>query len=88
MPENAMPHNPSPEDLRNKPVSAVMDDIMHQSEAALQSGARATAELNELRRRADEALDWQTQLERHRWLALGLAAGASVLLFLLFSRKD
>lgn len=77
-----------PQDLRNKPIHDVVDDIVHQSEEALRSTTRATAEMNELIHRADEALDWRTQLNRHNWLAMGLAMGASVLLFLAFRRKS
>jgi hypothetical protein len=82
-----MPDTPIPEDIQGKPVREVVDDLMQQSEAALRSTARATAELRELTHRADEALDWQTQLNRHSWLAMGLAIGASVLIFLAFSRN-
>jgi len=74
------------DDIHNKPASAVMDDLMRQSEAALESGARATAELHELKRRADEVLDWRKQLNQHSWALLGAAAGAAVLVFLVFRR--
>jgi hypothetical protein len=77
----------NPIDVRNKPAGEVLDDMMNQSQQALQSTARAAAELNELRRRADEALDWRTQLNRHSWAAMGLAIGAAALLFLLFARR-
>ncbi len=74
------------DDIHNKPASAVMDDLMRQSEAALESGARATAELHELKRRAGEALDWRKQLNQHSWALLGAAAGAAIPIFLIFRR--
>jgi len=86
-----MPDRPEdlrlPEQIREAPTSAVLDDMMQETQRALQSSARAAAELNELRRRADEALDWRTQLRRHSWLGMGLAMAAAVLLFLAFHPK-
>jgi hypothetical protein len=76
-----------PENIRDKPVREIVDDMMEQSQRALQSSARATAELNELRRRADEAMDWREQLNRHSWLAIALATGVAALIFLAFSRN-
>ncbi len=76
-----------PENIRDKPVREIVDDMMEQSQRALQSSARATAELNELRRRADEAMDWREQLNRHSWLAIALAMGVAALIFLAFSRN-
>jgi hypothetical protein len=76
------------EDIRNKPVGEMVDDVMQQSQQVLQAGARVTAEVNELKRRADEALDWRKQLDRHPWVLLGSAVGAAVLLFWVFSRKS
>jgi ElaB/YqjD/DUF883 family membrane-anchored ribosome-binding protein len=78
---------PRPEEISNEPTRAVVDDMMQQTEQALQSSARAAAELNELRQRADDALDWKKQLNRHSWLAMGLAMAASVVVFLAFQRR-
>ncbi len=77
-----MPHTSNPEDIHQKPVGEVVEDIMQQSRSALESGARATAELEDLKQRADDALDWRKQLDRHSWLAMGLAMGVSILLFM------
>ena len=74
--------------LENKAVGEIMDDVMKQSQETLQRGARITAELNELKQRADDALDWRKQLRAHPWWGLGVAVGACVLLAALVSRKD
>ncbi len=83
-----MPDTPIPEEIRKQPTGAVVDDLMQQTQSALETGARAAAELNELRRRSEEAVDWRKQLQRHSWLPMALAAGASVLIFMLFHRND
>jgi len=74
-------------DIQSKPIRAVVDDMMQQSQQALESGARVTAGMNELRRRGDEFLDWRRHVQRHPWLPLGLAVGLSVLVYLAFARK-
>jgi uncharacterized membrane protein (DUF106 family) len=76
-----------PEEIRKQPTSEVVDDMMQRTQEALESSARAAAELNELRRRTDQAMDWRKQLQRHTWLPMALAMGASVALFVLFHRK-
>jgi hypothetical protein len=73
--------------IQNKPTGEVVEDVLAQSHEALERAAKATAELEELKRRGEDALDWRKQLHRHSWLALGLAAGVSVLLFLVFKPR-
>ena len=82
-----MSENPMPDQMRNEPTRTVVDDMMQQTEKALQSSARAAAELNELRRRTDEALDWRKQLSRHPGFQLGLAVAVAVVVYMAFSRK-
>ncbi len=75
------------ESIQAKPTREIVDDVMQQAERALESGARATAEVNELKRRADETLDWRKQFDRHPGIAMALVAGLSILLYLAFSRR-
>jgi hypothetical protein len=83
-----MAETPSSPELRTKPVGEVVDDVMKQSQDLLQRGAAVTAEVNELRRRADDALDWRKQLRTHTGLAAGVAFVATVLVVLAFSSSD
>jgi len=97
-----MPQPDFPENLRNKPASDMVEDVMKRSEEALQagaqataelqealrSGAQATAELNEIRRRAGEALDWRQQLRNHKWIPMAGAVAVAVLLYLVFAPGD
>ena len=82
-----MADGPNPENIRHKPAGQVMDDILDESREILQRGARATAELEQLKRRADQALDWRAQFDHHPWLGLGLASAVAVLVFLVITRK-
>ena len=66
----------------------VVDDVMKQSQEVLQRGAAVTAEVNELRRRADDALDWRKQLRNHTGLAAAVAFGATVLVLLAFFSSE
>ena len=84
--------------LRNEPLGEVVEDVMRQSDLALEktqealeTGARVTAELNELRRRAGEALDWRKQagqIWRSPWLPMAGAIAGAILLYVLFSRRS
>lgn len=82
-----MPETVNPEEIRQEPTKAVVEDMLQQSQQALASGQRVAAEMNELKRRADEALDWRKQLIRGPWLGIGLAIATSTLVFLLFRRS-
>lgn len=84
--EQAMPDTSTSEDIHKKPIGQVVDDLMQQSQEALKSGARVTAELNELKQRAEDAMDWRKQLKRHSGLAMGAGIGASFLMFLLLRK--
>jgi hypothetical protein len=72
-------------DLQKKPVGELMDDVMEQSEDVLRRGAAVTAELNELRQRADKAMDWRRHLHRRPWLS-GIAVAAFGFLVVAISR--
>jgi hypothetical protein len=82
-----MPDSSIPEEIRKEPPRAVVDDMMQETQRALQSSARAATELNELRRRADAVLDWKKQAHLGSWLGMGTAVTASILLFLAFRHK-
>lgn len=76
-----------PEDIRQKSTSEVADDLMKQSQEILERGARVTAELDELKHRAEDAMNWRKQLSAHSGLALSLTAGVSFLLFLVLRKR-
>jgi hypothetical protein len=82
-----MPETSTPENIRKEPVGQVVDNLMKETQEALESGTRVTANLNELKRRAEEATDWRKQLNRHGGIVAGLVAGTSLLLFLLIRRR-
>lgn len=83
-----MPDATKPGEIRGEATRDVVDDMMTQTQRALESSARAAEELNELKRRANDALDWRKQLDRHSWLGMGIAIAASVLLFVAFHRRS
>lgn len=75
-------------DIQNKPVKELTDDVMKQSKQVLETGARVTAELNELKRRADDALDWRKQISKHPWFPVAAAVGVAVLGYMIFSKNS
>ena len=75
------------ENIRNRPTDAVMEDMLVNSQRALEDGARATAEINELKRRVDDVLDWRKQLDRHPWLTLSVVTSVVALTALIILRK-
>jgi len=99
--EFSMPQSSESGNLRGRPAAQIVEDLVEQSQEALEAGAhataelqdalragaQATAELNDIRRRADEALDWRVQLRRHPWLPMVAAIGTSVLLYAAFARR-
>ncbi len=83
-----MPETNNTSTVSEKHVGELIDDVMKQSQETLEKGARITSELNELRRRADDALDWRKQLRERPWVQFGLAVGACVLVAaVVFSRR-
>ncbi|HEY7388774.1 MAG TPA: hypothetical protein VH640_09700 [Bryobacteraceae bacterium] len=83
-----MPETPNTEEIQHETTSAVVDDMLQQTQQALASGQRVAAEMHELKRRADEAMDWRKQFARSPWLGVGLAVATFALVFLLFRRKS
>jgi hypothetical protein len=83
-----MPEQTVAGDLRNKPVRELTDDVMRQSSQVLETGAQVTAELREIKRRADEALDWRKQVEKHAWVPLAAAVSLAILGYMAFARRS
>ena len=67
-------------EFMKKPIGELVEDVMDESQDVLERGARLTAEVNELRRRAREATDWRKQLERHSGPLLCAAMGISLVM--------
>jgi hypothetical protein len=82
------PHDDFAEDLKQKPIRELIEDVTASSREALEKGARAAAEVTELETRARQAMDWRRQLDRHPWLLLGIAIGAVVLLYIAIPSRD
>lgn len=79
-----------PDRPETQSTGELVDDVMRRtqeavrrSQEALESGARATAEIHELERRARDAMDWRKQVRLHPWAAFGMACGAVLLLWML-----
>jgi hypothetical protein len=75
-----------PEDVRNRTAGELMEDVTDSARKALEAGARAAAEMEELQRRTRESLDWRTQIDRHPWALLGGAVAAAILVFAVVRR--
>jgi ElaB/YqjD/DUF883 family membrane-anchored ribosome-binding protein len=79
-------HNPTTTGAP-KSSAQIVDDVMNQTQQALRSAARASEEVHELERRAQDALDWRKQLREHPWVPLGFAAGIAILVYAFASSR-
>ena len=80
--------NVNREELSSRPSGELMEDVVSRSEQALEFAARASEEMHELERRAQEALNWRKQLSRHPWVPLGLAIGVAIVGYLAWHSRD